>query len=82
MKCNNIKYKVFINLISVMINIVRKSSSKSKITVYEKCFLVDCLLEKYNMHIDIASICIKYIKQVSKTYSKYIKYVICIYKSY
>lgn len=71
MEYNNNNYRSYINLISVMINIVRKSSNNSNITVYEKCSLIDRLLEKYNMHIEIASICIKFIKKVSKTYSKY-----------
>lgn len=68
---HNNSYKSYINLISIMINIVRKSSNNRKITDYEKCSFIDCLLEKYNMHIDIASICIKFIKKVSKIYSKY-----------
>lgn len=71
MEHNNNNYRSYINLISVMINIVRKSSNNSKITVYEKCSFIDRLLEKYNTHIDIVSICIKFIKKVSKTYSKY-----------
>lgn len=53
-----------------MINIVRKSSSNIKVTVYEKCSFVDYLLENYSTDINIASICVKFIKQVSKTYSK------------
>lgn len=65
---NNISY---INLISVIINIVRKSSSNSKITEFEKCFFIDHVLEKFNMRLDIASIYVKFIKQVSKTYSNY-----------
>lgn len=67
---NTNNYKSFINLISIMINIVRKSSSSIKVTVYEKCSFVDCLLENYSTDINIASICVKFIKQVSKTYSK------------
>lgn len=73
MKYNN-NYGQYINLISIMINIVKKSSSYSKITNYEKCSLIDCLLEKYSIQINITSICVKFIKQVSKTYSKYINY--------
>lgn len=71
MEYNNNDYKTFINLISVMINIVRKTPYNSKIK-YEECFFIDCLLEKYNMHLDIATIYVKFIKQVSKIYSKYI----------
>jgi len=74
-KSNNNNYRSFINLISLMTNIVRKSSSSNKITDYEKCSVVDWLLEHYYSNIDIASICVKFIKQVSKTYSKYIKYL-------
>lgn len=72
MEYNNNNYGPYINLITVMINIVRKSSSSRKITDYEKCPFIDCLLEKYSMHINISSVCIKFIKQVSKIYSKYI----------
>lgn len=67
---NNNNYRSYINLISIMINTVRKSSSIRKITDYEKCSFIDRLLEKYNMHLNITSICVKFIKQVSKTYSK------------
>lgn len=78
MEYKNNNYRFYINLVSVMINIVKKSSSNTKITDYEKCFFIDRLLEKYNMHINITSICIKFIKQVSKTYSKFINYIISI----
>lgn len=56
-----------------MINIIRKSKSSSKISNYENCSFVDCLLKTYYMHTNIASICVKFIKQVSKTYSKFTK---------
>lgn len=82
MEYNNNNYGVYINLISVMINIVRKSSSSSKISDYEKCLFIDCLLEKYSMDINIISVCVKFIKQVSKTYSKYIHYLTIICKYY
>ncbi|KAE9537611.1 hypothetical protein AGLY_006634 [Aphis glycines] len=71
MEYKNNNYRFYINLVSVMINIVRKSSSNTKITDYEKCYFIDRLLETYNMHINITSICIKFIKQVSKTYNVY-----------
>lgn len=71
MEYNNNNYGLYINLISVIINIVRKSSNTCKITDYEKCSFIDSLLEKYSMHINITSACVKFIKQVSKTYSKY-----------
>lgn len=80
MEYNNNDYKAFINLISIMINIVRKSPCNSKISDYEECFFIDCLLEKYNMHLDIAIIYVKFIKQVSKAYSKYIKYLFIFLK--
>jgi len=76
MEYDNNNYSSYINLISVMINIVRKSSGSSKITDFEKCSIIDRLMEKYGMHINITSICVKYIKQVSKTISKYAKYFI------
>jgi hypothetical protein len=68
---NNNNFKLYINLSSIMINIVRKSSNIRKITDYEKCSFIDNLLDKYYMHLNITSICVKFIKQVSKTYSKY-----------
>jgi len=71
MKYNNNNYNFYINLVSLMINIVRKSSNTNKITDYEKCSIIDHLLEKYDTIINIVLICIKFIKQVSKTYSKY-----------
>lgn len=74
----NKNYKSLINLVSVMINIVRKSSSNSNITDYEKCSFIDRLLNDYNFNFEITSICIKFIKQVSKIYSKYI-YLIPIF---
>lgn len=67
---NNNNYRLHINLTSIMINTVRKSSNIRKITDYEKCSFIDHLLEKYYMELNISSICIKFIKQVSKTYSK------------
>ncbi|VVC40147.1 Hypothetical protein CINCED_3A018015 [Cinara cedri] len=68
---NDNNNRSYMNLVSVMINIVRKSLNNSKITDYEKCSFIDCLLEKYYMHIEIVSICVKFIKQVSKIYSIY-----------
>lgn len=70
MEQNNDNYTSYINLVSIMINIVRKSSSTRKITDYEKCSFVNNLLEKYNMHHNITSICVKFVKQISKIYSK------------
>lgn len=69
---NNDNYKLYVNLVSVLINIVRKSSSNSNITDYEKCSLIDRLLNDSNINFEITSVCIKFIKQVSKIYSKYI----------
>uniref|UniRef100_A0A2S2NU52 Rap1 GTPase-GDP dissociation stimulator 1-B n=1 Tax=Schizaphis graminum TaxID=13262 RepID=A0A2S2NU52_SCHGA len=71
MEYKNNNYRFYINLVSVMINIVRKSSSNTKITDYEKCYFIDRLLETHNMHANVTSICIKFIKQVSKTYNVY-----------
>ncbi|XP_025418449.1 uncharacterized protein LOC112689130 [Sipha flava] len=68
---NNNNFKLYINLSSIMINIVRKSSNIRKITDYEKCSFIDNLLDKYYMHLNITSICVKFIKQVSKTYNVY-----------
>lgn len=68
----NNNYKLFINLVSVMINIVKKSSSNINITEYAKCSFIDRLLIYNNINIEVTSICIKFIKQVSKIYSKYI----------
>lgn len=61
-----------------MINVVRKSSSNSKIKDFENCFFIDHLLEKCNMQLEIASIYVKFIKKVSKTYSKYHRYIMII----
>lgn len=69
---NKSSNKSFINLVSVMINIVRKSSSNCNITDYEKCSFIDRLLNDNNINFEITSVCIKFIKQVSKIYSKYI----------
>lgn len=74
MEYKNNNHRFYINLVSVMINIVRKSSSNTTITDYEKCYFIDRLLETFNTQINVTSICIKFIKQVSKTYSKYMKY--------
>lgn len=74
-KSNSNNYRFHINLISLIINVVRKSSS-NRITDYEKCSVIDWLLEKYYTNTNIASICVKFIKKVSKTYSKYIRYSI------
>jgi len=73
MEYKNNNYRFYINLVSVMINIVRKSSSDTTITDYEKCYFIGRLLQTY-MQMNVTSICIKFIKQVSKTYSKCIKY--------
>lgn len=72
---NILKIKPCINLILVMINIAKKSSSSSKLIDYEKYSFIDHLLEDSNLHTDIASICVKFIKQVSKIYSNYIYYL-------
>lgn len=71
-KSNSNNYRFHINFISLIINIVGKSSS-NKITDFEKCSVIDWLFENYNIHINIAGICVKFIKKVSKIYSKYIK---------
>lgn len=71
MEYKNNNYRFYINLVSVMINIVRKSSSNTTITDYEKCYFIDRLLQTYNMQMNVTSICIKFIKQVSKTYNVY-----------
>lgn len=76
-KSNNNNHRSYINLVSLMINIITKSSSNT-VEDYEKCSIIDCLLEKYYTDIDIASICVKFIKKVSKTCSKYLKYQIII----
>lgn len=73
---NNIhKITPCINLVLVMINIARKSSSYRKLSDYERCSFIDHLLKDNNLHIDIASVCVKFIKQVSKIYSNYINYL-------
>ncbi|XP_015371329.1 PREDICTED: uncharacterized protein LOC107166977 [Diuraphis noxia] len=71
MEYKNNNHRFYINLVSVMINIVRKSSSNTTITDFEKCYFIDRLLETYNMQINVTSICIKFIKQVSKTHNVY-----------
>lgn len=68
---NNNNYKSYINLVSVMINVVRKSSNNIIITDYEKCSFIDRLLNDFNTNFEITFICIKFIKQVSKSYRKY-----------
>lgn len=78
MEYDNINHRSYINLISVMINIARKSTTNSNITDFEKCTVIDRLMEKYSTDINITSICVKFIKQVSKTYSKYAKYFVII----
>lgn len=81
-KSNNNNFGSIINLIWIMIRVIRISSNSNKITDYEKCSVVDWLLEHCYTNIDIASICVKFIRQVSKTYSKYIKYITIIYEYY
>lgn len=73
-KLDSNNHKSYINLVSLMINLIRKSSSCNKIEDYEKCSFIDGLLEKYYSDITIASICVKFIKKVSKTYSNYLSY--------
>ncbi|XP_050422090.1 uncharacterized protein LOC126834310 isoform X2 [Adelges cooleyi] len=72
---SNMNYKfncqLYFNLVSVLINVVQKSAKKNDISKYEKCSIIDWLLENHSSHSDIAYICIKFIKTVSKTSNNY-----------
>ncbi|XP_050539674.1 uncharacterized protein LOC126904582 [Daktulosphaira vitifoliae] len=63
--------KFYIILISVIINVIKTASISIDILNYENCSIVDWLLKNHSNYSDIAYICVKFIKQVSKKIESY-----------
>jgi len=58
-----------------MINVMRMRHIRG-VGEFDRCSIINSLMEKYFTHIGINFICVKFIKTISKIFGKYIKYFI------